>query len=658
MSTRDMHVEIDSSYKRTDGYKQGHHLATLVDIDRGSIRNAGDILNKYHQCGPLIVINYSQQSWKTDCTITFKYKKAYQQNSPELDYSLTFIGEWIRSDRYPTQTDYTESILEVGDYWLIGEDVTILGTPFKKGEFIICTIADPVTWVKGTVGWKKISVRGIQADEPIFSPLLDNTGEIAIFDGVIVIPAGTKRYTQHFFNSDFIYEITEITIDDSYQEVKLYALADNGMRLLYGFNTEYLRNIIEYLNRRYFPALDECPVCEGVGLVDGDECEECDGYKYIANPNQLLPDQNYDYLTDILAECKQYKKQNETYEAYRWKVWSKYWWKLPITEKIKEYIGHFLRINPESINIVKPTENSDGVIPECVWKIEIVLSEAGSIIDIETTDSNINQLVYDITPAGTKVVISRIIAYVDGDYDEYEDDYWIDGSTEYHSPNQLNYGCIAPDYGQDILSGHCVKQHFEEVLFSSGMNPTFCTYDLGASSGTSLIVDESLFDVNGCTGILYIEGERYDFSDYNVITTTFTLTSSLGVHTDDALIDVYYSTAENKCVEMTLVDFDDTDVEVAEDNADMHGKSGILIINGIQYAFSDFDDATNIFTIPTNADSHAVGSIVRAYYTSMIDDWTNFFYNVGTTDYIKYMEMDVPISIVDSSNNVVKWDDK
>lgn len=588
MSTRDMHVEIDGSYKRTDGYKQGHHLALLVDIDRGTMRNTGDILNKFHQCGPLLVVNFNMQTWSQDCNITFKYKKAYQQNSSELDYALTFIGEWTRDDRYPTETDYpTATPLEVGDYWLIGEDISIGGTDdYKKGEFIICTSEDPLTWEKGTIGWKKTNIRGVEAHEAIFSPVLDDVGDIDEFEGEIVIPAGTKAYTQHYFNSDFVYELYDVTINDSTQVVRIYALADNGMRLLYGFNTEYLRNIIEYLNRRYFPCLDECPTCDGTGLEGNAVCSECDGYKYIANPNQLLPDQNYDHITDLLAECKGYKKQNETYEAYRWKVWSKYWWKLPITEKVKEYIGHFLRINPESINIVKPVVNDDGVIPECVWKIEIMLDQAGSIIDVVNTDQNVKQLIYDIAPAGTTVIISRLIGFTDGDYDEYEDDYWINGSTEYHSPNQLNYDCVVPDAGQDILSGKSVKCHFDDLVFSSGMERTKGTYSSGVGT-TSLVISETLTNVNDCSGILYVEGTRYDFTDYDSSTQTFTLTSNYGVHTSTD-IEIFYNTAER----VTLGTYQD------------------------------------------------------------------FFYNVDQDDYIKYIEMDVPISIVDSSNTVRKWDDK
>jgi hypothetical protein len=597
MSTRDMHVEIDDSYKRSDGYKIGHNLCLMVDIDRGTIRSTGDILARHHQCGPLMFVNILPQIWTKDCVITFKYNKAYQQNSADFDYALTFIGDWTRTDRYPNEFDYTTGIPEIGDYWMAGADITITPPPsdpnttqtFKTGEFMILTsfVGDDPVWTKGTIGWHKTFVRDRVIYEPIFLPVLDSGGNIAEFTGSVTIPAGTRAYVQHYFNDDYVYKVYDITISDSTQRVRIYALADNGMRLLYGFNTEYLRNIIEYLHRRYFPSLDECPTCDGTGLVSGSTCPDCNGYKYLANPNELLPDGNYDYLTDILAEVKGYRKQSETYESYRWKVWSKYWWKVPITERIKEYVGHFLRIDPESINIVKPQANSDGVIAECIWKIEIELADAGDIIDITSTDQNIKELIYEISPAGTNVIITRLIGFEDGEYKDYEDNYWEDpGPTEVISPKQLNYGCVCDDFGQDILSGRCVKTHHEDIIFSTGMNRTEGTYSSGVGT-TSLVISETLTNVNSCSGILYVEGTRYDYTNYNSATQTFTLTANYGVHIDTN-IEIFYNTAERE----TLSDHND------------------------------------------------------------------FYYNVSQTDYIKYIEMDVPISIKDSSNIVRKWDDK
>jgi len=600
MSTRDMYAEINDSYKGSDGSgrKIGHHLALIAEIENGQKRLYGEILNKYSQCGPLLFININQQSWDRDCVVTFKYKKAFQYNTTSMDYKLTFIGEWERDDRYPTEDDYLESILEVGDYWVMADDYTILGTDFVKGEFIICTSVDPITWVRGEVGWNKVNVRDNIIYEPMYVPYTES-GSIVEYEDTITIPAGERAYVQHYHNNDFVYEITDLSISDSTQKVMIYSMADDGIRTLYGFNTEHLRHLVEYLHRHYFPVPDTCPACEGSGLEDEDVCSECDGYRFVANQNENTPDGFYDYLIEQQALVKGLRKESETWESFRWKTWSKFWWVDPTREKIKNFVGHFLNVEPERIDIEQQS------FPEAVWTIRIPLNATGNII--ETNDHNLESLIYEISPAGTSVIIKELVTYYEGDYILYADNYYNTGvNTEIFPENQINYGCILPSQIGDRLCRGVVGVHIEDMLMGEGYECKIDTLN-GAHSPSATTVDTNTgcYDdgmphyniLENTTGILYLWNQdtnvwdRYDYEDYDNALKTFTLLSGTSL-TDDYdssnTVKIYYKVAEN---EITA-------------------------------------------------------------------DYQDFFNSVDDDKYIDYTTRDVPISVIDIDDNIADWDNR
>jgi len=216
-------------------------------------------------------------------------------------------------------------------------------------------------------------------------------------------------------------------VNDKLQDIKIYCLGDNGVKILYGFNNEVVREITEILQKAFLLSPPECPLCEGTGeYPEGVECPDCNGYKFRGNTDIT----NYNWLyKQKAAEVDVYPLDNEG-DSFQWLAWAKKWWITPTKDRIKEYISHFLRIDADKITIDEHYgyEDDQGVFHwrEVYWVVRIPITSGGDNIvgDIVPTDDfTLQSLIYNVTPAGVSVVILEYSEIYEGEYDDYCDDY-------------------------------------------------------------------------------------------------------------------------------------------------------------------------------------------------------------------------------------------
>jgi len=361
MSLRDKQNEINPSYKKYSGTWLGHNLYILAEIKDSKARFFGSIFDYVGQCGPLIFVNMNNQRWARDCVVNFTYRRC-----------------------------------------IIGTNKTLN--------------------VRGDV----VTTKGFVKNDTDLLP--------TVYTGSVTIPAGTQDYHQFkFHNPDYVdqtgteidkvlydthyaHVILTLSITDPLQEVKVYCMADDGMRLLDSFNdAEVQRSMIDILERSQFVSPPPCPLCSSTGLIDngsGEDitCTDCDGYKFHGENAQGF------FLKDK-AERFGVKKRDETDESFQWRAWAKQWWIIPTQDRIKEYISHFTRVDKSKIQI------EEKFFPEAIWTIRLPILSGGlnTVGDLlSPDDSTYNEIFGDLNPAGTSVVVRSYREY--GDFDIFEEE--------------------------------------------------------------------------------------------------------------------------------------------------------------------------------------------------------------------------------------------
>lgn len=258
------------------------------------------------------------------------------------------------------------------------------------------------------------------------------TGATSTYSGTIYIASGQREYSQQLYNDHYVRKIESITCDDPTQEIKVYCLADNGARLLYGINNELIRGLIDITERGVFIAPPICKLCGGTGVYEGETCIDCNGYKYVGrNAEKWL-------LSERAADVG-IIKQTESEESMQYRAWAKKWHLIPTSSEIIRYFSHFLRLSEEYITIEEYNEK------ECYFVIRFPLSfvgdlGVGDILSISGT--TIQSLLDDIEPAGVNGVAEGFYLFSD---ESATWDYCHDFSEKPHTSFvQPEFGFIFP----------------------------------------------------------------------------------------------------------------------------------------------------------------------------------------------------------------------
>ena len=260
----------------------------------------------------------------------------------------------------------------------------------------------------------EVCEHGIDTDIIVRSDKVTHKGWTQVVgteSGSVTITAGTKGYHQISFTDHYIHKITALTIDDTLQNVKIYCMADDGIRLLQGFNeNEINRAMLDIIEASQWVSPPPCPLCDGTGeYPEGTECPDCLGYKFDGKnaQEQFLVEKAYRFNI---------KQRDETDESFQWRAWAQQWWMIPTKTRIKEYIAHFTKVDVSRISI------EEHYFPEAYWIIRLPIfslgtQAVGNLLSVD--DNTYDELLESITPAGTSVIIREFYEF--GDLDIFEE---------------------------------------------------------------------------------------------------------------------------------------------------------------------------------------------------------------------------------------------
>jgi hypothetical protein len=223
----------------------------------------------------------------------------------------------------------------------------------------------------------------------------------ASLTGSVYIERGTRENNQILFSDNYVYEIESLSLSDPRQEVVVYALGDDGMRLLFAQHIEKLFNIEDIYARGYFVAPAECLLCNATGVYNSGVCPDCLGFKYkdinlISGTNNVIAGWRYKQIADH-ARAKGITRRTESQDSFQWRAWAKHWKVIPTESEIKRYVGHFFNVDSGLVTVSK------NYFPEAYFKVEVPLDETKSYI-LSTSGTTATELILSVVPAGVNGV--------------------------------------------------------------------------------------------------------------------------------------------------------------------------------------------------------------------------------------------------------------
>ncbi len=319
------------------------------------------------------------------------------------------------------------------------------------------------------------------------------TGDTVYTDS-IYIETGTREYNQFYGNSDYVYEVTELSISDPTQEINVYCMADDGSRLINTMENETTRDMLNIVQRGLFVHPPLCQLCKGVGVYNNVVCPECRGYKYkgLNAEKYLLYQRGKD--VGIL-------RKTDSEESFQYRVWAKKWHITPTKNEVKRYVAHMLRTNTGMIDI------EEHYLPECYWVLRypaIVSLDRGVGDILSITGTSLQEIVSYCEPAGTRGFIEEYY-YIESDHDIW--DYC-------HTPSDIDTLCgiSSPPHteaSEDLFGWFFFDQDSSFNCNNFGSEWGFTGNSL--MDGTKFFYEDK-YILNGSinnTGIIWIGGTGY-----------------------------------------------------------------------------------------------------------------------------------------------------
>lgn len=261
------------------------------------------------------------------------------------------------------------------------------------------------------------TANGDTYDSPVYS-------ESSGYTGFFTIPTGVRRFKQHLFTgSELIHNVKNVSINDPAQTLRMYILGDDGIKLLYGMENEHNRDILDKVTRSLFVAPPVCVLCDGVGTYEGSVCSQCGGNRYIGyNAEGWL-------LTNKARELG-VTKRDETERSFQHRAWAEKQWVNPTVSGIINYVHLITGFPKDEIEVTQSTGYK-----ELKYYVRFPLGQGGTAALDEGGASNVSDsfvfsdtqtiqdLIDDISPAGTNAIIEPYYTIIDSSVMDYRNGY-------------------------------------------------------------------------------------------------------------------------------------------------------------------------------------------------------------------------------------------
>jgi hypothetical protein len=318
---------------------------------------------------------------------------------------------------------------------------------------------------------------------------------VTVYTDTVYIETGTREYSQFYGNTDYVYEVTELTGSDPTQEINVYCMADDGARLLNNMEDETTRNMLDIIQRGLFVHPPLCKLCNGVGTYNGTICTECRGYKYKGwNAEKYL-------LTQRGKDVGVFR-QTDSEESFQYRTWAKKWHITPTKNEVKRYIAHMIRTDTGMIDI------EEHYLPECYWILRypaIIALENGIGDILSIYGTTLQNIVSYCEPAGTRGLLEEYY-YMVSDYGVWDYCHNIESGIAIHR------GINNPP--------HTAEKQDLFGWFFFDTDSSFNNHNFGSewsqsggsmAEGTKFFYEDK-YILNGSTfntGIIYIAGTGY-----------------------------------------------------------------------------------------------------------------------------------------------------
>lgn len=288
--------------------------------------------------------------------------------------------------------------------------------------------------------------------------------------------AGHEIIVQHSGLSNisgYISQVTDIDVSEPYLSVKVYSLASDGSRLLYGSNLNSIREDLAKVDVANFVYSPDCVYCNGSGYLNNNPnitCPDCDGYSFVGRTAS-------GYLLDLKAADYGISQGSDSRDHFQLKVWARNWRKYPSFNNVKDYLRHFLGVDEDLLEF-EFHRTTGGIEPETYWTL-FYPSQPSLIKDRIPQEANdILEICNYMSPAGINALAIP--------YNISEDEYSLEpiptggfetGSTIYQ--NLAAYDATLQD--DIIIQGFRFNGEWQEKFITT---PThYSTSDYGIHTG-------------------------------------------------------------------------------------------------------------------------------------------------------------------------------
>jgi len=226
-------------------------------------------------------------------------------------------------------------------------------------------------------GW----ATGYMYDLAYYYPLY--TGVTGVYSASVEFISG--RINQERLIEGNIHKINTFTVNPPL-DISVYCLADNGMKMLYGMNTELEREGIYQLKKGVQASLSECQTCTGSKYYSGVLCPDCSGYGFNGKGTES-------FLLYQLGESVGIKRINENDESLALRIWARQWKMVPTPNEIKRYVSNFTRVDTGWITL------EQNYSPECFFRVRLPQELVG------TKYPDLQELLDNTVPIGVSAII-------------------------------------------------------------------------------------------------------------------------------------------------------------------------------------------------------------------------------------------------------------
>jgi len=329
------------------------------------------------------------------------------------------LGRWTDKDGFVQKevlisTTYPSGVKTTGEQVNACPVLAILNSNIAENDITISwtgntgiptgaelSVLSGSTWVTIT-GFSKSSQYGVD----IYKRKWVTGGDV--ISGSIYISGHTLPGKTWLLPNKRIYEITDINCsqqreDQPLTDIRFYALADNGSKILYALNWDKTFDDLRTILFGNFAAPTKCPTCNGSGTISGSNCIQCNEYGYSGwnSTGYLLTKKGEEF--GIVEASGGF-----TLDEYTNKIWTKTWWMIPTKKEIKRYFAHFARLTTGEVEVTYELGDSSPTGVQSI--VDIKIPYTLPLSKFSTDDAIWNEMAENIAPAGINVRFSFLVS--------------------------------------------------------------------------------------------------------------------------------------------------------------------------------------------------------------------------------------------------------